>query len=466
MRTRLFPIGALAVLATAAVVLQPASVPQPAAAAGTPTFTNTPLISTLQLPGITTAPNANSTGNSEPAIAFGKDGSMAVDGLAWLPFQVNLWKGHFGATPSYFGAMDTNLNNVGAGRTTLGDEDADVEITAAGTTLLADLDLILNPNGRGAQLGVNVTRCPAGTTAPSGCTHAFLDTAGADREWLTTAGTNAWLAYHDSGNSTLIRVKRSTDDGKTWSAAGSPIPGQGSATGDATFNNSIGPIVADPGTGVVYESYAAGEPQTKGSSANYNNIYVSRSTDGGMHWTSTRVFHTPQFTRLNNFWPTLAVDPVTHAVYTAWTDQHGVDVSESPDGGVTWSPAVTVSTIQTTVMPWVAARSGKVDVVYYGSTAASTDDTSAVWNAYDSQFADGAWTVGKISNTPNRVGAVCMEGSGCVNNVNRELLDLFEVAEDPLSGKAAVIYTDSTIDTWTANGVTKELPEIVLAFEQ
>jgi len=43
---------------------------------------------------------------------------------------------------------------------------------------------------------------------------------------------------------------------------------------------------------------------------------------------------------------------------------------------------------------------------------------------------------------------------------------LFEVAEDPLSGKAAVVYTDSTIDTWTANGVTQELPEIVLAFEQ
>ena len=32
--------------------------------------------------------------------------------------------------------------------------------------------------------------------------------------------------------------------------------------------------------------------------------------------------------------------------------------------------------------------------------------------------------------------------------------------------KAAVIYTDSAIDTWTQNGVTNELPEIVLAFEQ
>jgi len=117
-------------------------------------------------------------------------------------------------------------------------------------------------------------------------------------------------------------------------------------------------------------------------------------------------------------------------------------------------------------MPWIAARNGKVDVVYYGSTAASTDDTTAVWNTYDSQFSNGAWTVKQVSNTPNRVGAICLEGSGCVNNVNRELLDLFEVAEDPLSGKAAVIYTDSTIDTWTTNGVTKELPEIVLAFEQ
>jgi len=463
MRRRLAPAGALAVLAAAAVVAPPAAA---AGAAPTPAFTNTPLISTLQLPGITTTPNADSTGNSEPAITFGRDGSMAVDGLAWLPAQVNLWKGHFGATPAYFGAMDTDLSNVGAGRTTLGDGDADVETTSAGTTLLADLNFSFNRNVQGLQLGVNVTRCPAGTAAPAGCTHIFIDRAGADRPWITTAGTNAWLAYHDSKNSTLIRVKRSTDDGKTWSAAGSPIPGQGAATGDATFNNSIGPIVADPGTGVVYESYAAGEPQTKATSANYNNIYVSRSADGGKHWTSTLVFHTAPFTRLNNFWPSLAVDPVTHAVYTAWTDQHGIAVSRSTDGGVTWSPAVTVSTIRTTVMPWVAARNGKVDVVYYGSTAASVDDTSAVWNVYDSQFSNGAWAIRQVSNTPNRVGAVCMEGSGCVNNVNRELLDLFEVAEDPLTGKAAVVYTDSTIDTWTTGGVTKELPEIVLAFEK
>ena len=463
MRSKLVPIGALAALAAAAIALPTA------AAAGnppTPAFTNTPLISTLPISGVTTAPNADSTGNSEPAITFASDGTMAVDGLAWLPFQVNLWKGHFGATPAYFGAMDTDLNNVGAGRTTLGDEDADVKFTSAGTTLLADLNVSFNRNIKGVQLGVNVTRCPAGTTSPSGCTHIFIDTAGADRPWITTAGTDAWLSYHDAGNSTLIRVKRSTDDGKTWQSAGSPIPGQGAATGDATFNNDLGPIVADPGTGEVYQIYAAGEPQTKSTSTNFNNIFVSRSTDGAKHWTSTLVFHAPPFTGLNNIFPTLAVDPITHVVYAAWTDQHGVDVSQSADGGVTWSAPVTVSIIKTTVMPWLAARNGKVDVVYYGSTAASPDDTSAVWNVYDSQFSGGAWTIKKVSNTPNRVGAVCLNGSGCPNNTNRELLDLFQVAEDPVSGKAAIIYTDTTIDTWTASGVTHELPEIVLAFEQ
>src|SRR5215472_16258427 len=473
MRKRLPSVAALAVLATAAIVLQPAAVGaavgQPAAPAGptpTPAFTNTPLISTLPIPGVTTAPNANSTGNSEPAIAFANDGTMAVDGLAWLPFQVNLWKGHFGATPSYFGAMDTDLNNVGAGRTTLGDEDADVKFTSAGTTLLVDLNVSFNRNIKGVQLGVNVTRCPAGTTAPSGCTSVFVDSAGADRPWITTAGTNAYLSYHDSGNSTLIRVKRSTDDGNTWQAAASPIPGQGGATGAATFNNDLGPIVADPGTGEVYQIYAAGEPQTKAKSSHFNNIFVSRSTNGAKHWTSTLVFHAPVGTGLNNIFPTLAVDPITHVVYAAWTDQHGVAVSQSANGGVTWSAPVTVSTINTTVMPWLAARNGKVDVVYYGTTAASPDDTSAVWNVYDSQFSGGPWTVKKVSNTPNRVGAVCLNGSACPHNINRELLDLFQVAEDPLTGKAAIIYTDTTIDTWTASGVTHELPEIVLAFEQ
>jgi hypothetical protein len=56
-------------------------------------------------------------------------------------------------------------------------------------------------------------------------------------------------------------------------------------------------------------------------------------------------------------------------------------------------------------------------------------------------------------------------GAACT--ANRELLDLFDVAEDPATGKAAVVYSDTTRATWTgADGVVHQLPEIVLAYEK
>jgi hypothetical protein len=414
---------------------------------------------------VATQPTANSTGNSEPAIAFGPDGRMAVDGLSSLPEQVNLWTGQFGSTPTFFGGMDGQpLPTPGRGRTTLGDGDADLDIASTGTLHLADLDVIFNAQGSFKQLGVSVTNCPAAATGPGGCSTQILDTAGADRPWMTSLGGTVWVAYHDSKNSSLIRVKKSVDDGRTWTRSGNPIIGQGGVTGNSTFNNSLGPIVADPMTGYLFEAFMAGEPQTKATSANYNNVYIARSTDGGATYTDQLLFHAPPFTRLNNFWPVTAVDPATGAAYVAWTDQHGVAVSTSSDHGATWSAPKLVSTQNTTVMPTVTARGGKVDVLYYGSNAASINDQSAVWNVYDSRLTNSTWSVNKVSNTPNRVGAVCVNGSACTSD--RELLDLFEAAEDPISGKLAVIYTDTTIDTWTFQGTTRELPEIVLAFEQ
>lgn len=456
---------AACMVASASVALPLLGLPV-ATAVPPPTFSNTVLPSTWSPPsGLTTQPTANATGNSEPAIAFGADGRMLVDGLSWLPEQVNLWSGHFGSTPSYFGAMDGQpLPTPGTGRTTLGDGDADLDVASTGTVHLADLDVIFNAQGSFNQLGVSVTNCPAAATGPGGCSTQILDTAGADRQWITSLGRNVWVAYHDSNNGSLIRVKKSTDDGQTWRSSGNPITGQGGVTANSTFNNSLGPIVADPTTGYLFEAFMAGEPQTKATSADYNNVYMARSTDGGATYTDQLLFHAAPFTRLNNFWPATAVDPVTGAVYVTWTDLHGVVVATSNDHGATWSAPVLVSTATTTVMPTVTARAGKADVLYYGSPAGTPADSSAVWNVYDSRLTSGTWTVNKVSNTPNRVGAICLNGSGCTRD--RELLDLFEAAEDPISGKLAVIYTDTTVDTWTYQGTTRQLPEIVLAFEQ
>jgi hypothetical protein len=464
-------LGAILAAGVAVVVSSAAS-----AGSGGPTFSNQVLRAPAVLPGITTSPPGQS-GDSEPAIDFGgPDNTMAVDGLGWLPFAVNVWKGHFGDTPpQFFGAMDTSLPIQGNGRVNLGDGDADVEVTSVGTILLADLDIIFNSTGRFTSLGVSVTRCPASAASKADCTSTLLDTSGADRPWLTTSGTTAYVSWHNAGNSSQITVYRSTNDGQSWTRVASPVLGQGSVTGNSTFNNSIGPIVADPShPNIVYQPFASGEASVqKGTSSAFNNIYVARSTNGGNTWTNTLVFHKPLFTDLANFWPAATVDAANGDVYVAFTDRSTVWLSSSSNLGQDWTTTALPGTPATTVMPWVAALNGKVDVVYYGTTPAAANvggvlgDSNTVWNTYDTQRSGGTWHTGLVSNTPNRVGRVCLNGSGCAGNTDRELLDLFEVAENPANGKAAVIYTETTTDTWTgSDGVTHELPEIVLAYEQ
>lgn len=439
------------------------------AGASTATFSNQPLFGSWDPTGtgLTIAPDPTSSGDSEPAIAFASDGTMAVDGLAWLPFQVNVWRGSFGTTPTYLGGVDSNVPVPGNGRLGLGSGDADIEIAPDGTIVVADLDFIVNKQFK-FQLGVSITRCPSSATSPSDCSTQLLDQSGADRPWLTHSGNTFYLTYHDSGSSSSIHALRSDDGGVTWKRITSPLTGQGPLTGQSTFNNIQGPIVADPNSNNVYDIYASGETKTKCCSADFNNIIVSHSTDGGKSWTAQVVYHAPVGTALDNIFPSLAVDQTTGTVYAVWSDGHDVWMSSSPAGGTSWSTAKVVSDINTALMPWVAARANKVDIVYYGSTAAQ-DDPNSVWNVYDAQSTDSGVTFDQnlVSNTPNRVGAVCTEGTGCAGGVNRELLDLFEVAEDPISGKAAIIYTNTEISTYTrSDGSVHKLPEIVLAYEQ
>jgi hypothetical protein len=259
-------------------------------------------------------------------------------------------------------------------------------------------------------------------------------------------------------------VQRSDDDGYTWRRVGNPIVGQGRATGNATFNNTAGPIVADPVTHNVYTIYTAGEPGLqKGTSADFNNVFVSRSSDGGKSWTANLVYHAPLFTSLSNVFPALAVDPVNGKLYATWSDAHATFFSASSDEGAHWSPAATVNIAPATtaIFPWIAAYNGTVDVVYYGTTAASKDDPTAVWNVYLAQtINDGAsFTQSLVSNTSNHVGVICTNGTGCAGDT-RNLLDLFEVGINPQNARAAVIYTDDTI---TTTGSGDPLPQIVLA---
>ena len=102
-----------------------------------------------------------------------------------------------------------------------------------------------------------------------------------------------------------------------------------------------------------------------------------------------------------------------------------------------------------------------MDLVYYGTTASSKDDTTAVWNVYLAQTTnDGAsFQQSLVSNTSNHTGVICTRGVACAPGT-RTLLDLFKVAIDPENGKAAIIYTDDTLSK-TSSGAP--LPQVVLA---
>jgi len=410
------------------------------AASPPPSFTLTPLLLT--------------DGSSEPEISIGGDGKMGMVSLQWLfnpaSFGTALWTGIFDTAPAFQGIVDNKLQHPG--KTVFGAGDADIDIGSTGRVHITTLIFLENPPLSRAQLGVSAITCPppvAGNLSVASCTAQIIDTTQADRSWVTSDGKHVYISYHDSGNSSLIRVQRSDDDGFTWTRVGDPVVGQGNTTGFATFNNIQGNLVADPQTHNVYDIYAAGETGVlKGRTFTPNHIIVSRSTDGGKTWTANTAFTAAPGTSLANIFPALAVDPTNGKLYAVWSDGHTVRFTSSGDQGNTWSAALTASSApaNTAVLPWVAAYNGIVDVVYYGTASASDLDPAATWHVYMAQLAGGSFTQTQVNANPNHRGVICTGGTACGPGT-RNLLDLFQVAIDPVVGKAAIIYTDDTITT-------------------
>jgi hypothetical protein len=411
-------------------------------------------------------------GESEPAMAIAADGTMAITGLQWLfdPnfFGTHLYVGPFGATPTFEGLLDSGLRQPG--KIVFGSGDADLDIGSTNMLHTTTLMFFINPPFQTAQIGVSAITCPNVTSAGfslSGCSTHFVDTTGTDRDWITSDGAQVYLSYHDAGNSALIHVQRSDDDGFTWRRVGDPIVGQAGTTAGATFNNIQGNLVADPVTHNVYDIFASGEKGIlKAKTFTPNHVFVSRSSDAGKHWTANLVFELPPLSTFANVFPAVAVDSSNGNVYATFSEGHHVFFSASTDHGTTWSPAVTVNITPATtaIFPWVSAHAGTVDVVYYGTTAASKNDPTAVWNVYLAQTSDNgaSFTQSLASNTSNHTGVICTNGTGCAPGT-RNLLDLFKVAVNPVDGRAGIIYTD---DALTTDSSGNPLPQIVLAQQQ
>lgn len=425
-----------------------------ARAQGHPTFSITPL--TL------------SFGSSEPEIALNGN-FMAITSLSFeAPNGTQLWTGDFGATPTLQGAIDSALKKAGFA-VVFGGDDASIDLGSTGTLHAATLVAAINKPFRGAQISIAAIRCANPTSADfsvSNCTAQIVDTAGNDRPWITSDGPHVYISYHDSKQAALVRVQRSDDDGFTWTRVGDAITGAGTITASATHNNSAGPIVADPLSHNLYVVFASGETGfLKAKTADFNNIFVSRSTDNGDHWTPVLVFVGPLLSSNGNLFPSIAVDHATGDVYAVWTNAGAGGTSAyfsySADGGESWSTPVIVNSapVITPEFAWVAAYNGTADVVYYGTSGAN--DVNAVWNVYFAQTTDNGatFTQSLVNAKSNHAGVICTEGIACPPGT-RNLLDFFEVGIDPLNGSAAIVYVD---DTLTKDAKGNPLPQTVLA---
>ena len=221
-----------------------------------------------------------------------------------------------------------------------------------------------------------------------------------------------------------------------------PIPNTVSPT-DLT---TPGYIAVDHSDHTVYVSH-----QNSGA------LYVSRSTDRGLTWTTVLVDDKTGHGHL--------FDPIKvgtdGTVYTVWSNERHILYSYSSDHGATWStpglvddPAATLSN----VFPWLEAGSaGRIDVVWFGS--ASQNVSAAEWDVCFSQSlnANSAAPVFRQQViTDHRVHGSNISEGGLTGAANRNLGDYFQIAYDP-QGAAVVAFADDHNDFDGNTFVTRQL---------
>jgi len=187
----------------------------------------------------------------------------------------------------------------------------------------------------------------------------------------TNSAGDVFAFWPTTGNSKII-VAKSTNGGVSWGAGkvaattfdsydiGIPsmasrralIYTSGAAYKSGTTNNVYVSWVDQ--TGVSGCNSPANEPGTNAASTCKTRIWFARSTDGGTTW-GTPIMINNQASLNDQFNHWLAVDPNNGKIGVMYYDTVGdstrkktnVYYQSSADGGVTWSVALKVSTVQT-----------------------------------------------------------------------------------------------------------------------
>jgi hypothetical protein len=258
-----------------------------------------------------------------------------------------------------------------------------------------------------------------------------------DRQWIASNGNNElYLTYKQTGallvGTQSILALKSFDGGITWpQIAAVTTPELGVQPGDQ------GNIEVDPNNGNVYTVYFGADGKT---------LYISRSTDGGKTWIMKLVYSVPSGSLVNVF-PSLAIDKASN-VYIVFSDSQNVFLTSSRDQAATWSVPVRVSNgtgTKSAIGPWITAGdAGKVNITWWGTTAASNNDTTAQWKIFFSQSLNALERVPTFAQTTAtdimHQGAICTNGTGCATGT-RNLAEYFAPGLY-LDGSELIVYSD------------------------
>jgi hypothetical protein len=368
---------------------------------------------------------------------------------------------------------------------------APVPFDLSGPARGGDDDIAVNTNGNLLATDLNISWASVQISTDQGKTFdAGTQTAPEDdRPWLTAAGQNVYVAYHDFVAEDPV-VCISHDGGNTFPTCIQTFGANPSVAQCAENTVPARSLAIDPtnfSLNFLYSCSTTAENLQHPPYGPLHDYYLAQSTDGGLTWSTHPVFQADtsngKAPTYANIFGNLAIDSAGN-YYTLFAgsadDNHPaqnpyhVYLEVSKDHGATWSKPIQVdhdaNGAGTHVLPHLAVTSaGNVDVVWYGSTttgepngvcgtlltqspctdgfAPYTDPNAPGWNVYLAQSTNALSATPTfkqvvVNATPTHYGEICTNGIVCGSS-DRSLLDFISVAVD-CKGLAHVTYGANT----------------------
>ena len=367
----------------------------------------------------------------EPRVVHDSLGNLYAAAIQGVPGGVDVWKSYDGGkTFTYLGQPDGTQVVATTGTTTgngVGGGDEDLAVGTSGNVYMNSLWLGSTTQASSFNGGATWVVNPLSSDIP-----------GNDRQWIAAYGDNTlYLTYKQlgtllSGTESIVVVK-SIDGGVNFTQiAQVTTPVSGVQPGDQ------GNITVDPGNGNVYNVFF---DQTS------TQVYLARSTDGGVTFDLKLVYQGPADTSLAHVFPAIAVDSGGN-LHVVFSDGVNTYLTTSQNQGATWSHVVRVNngaSTRTAIQPWVVAGDpGKVDITWLGSSATDFMSSTAQWQVFTAQSQNDFAAVPAFAQSPAtgvvHVGPVCVNGLGCASGT-RTLAEYW-APDAYLDGNALIVYPD------------------------